>query len=152
MSRFMSGEEGKTSRLWRVLSFEALGVLVYFCVLVYLCIITIILCNSWLPFSTYLYLDFHLLSRRWLLHTGGSKMFEPLFHAGMNVFDHFFLQNVFFICMHLTKKIVWSTFFVFNPPKRDVFIRRGCLAGQISRIEGIPSIPEISSIRKSHWS
>ena len=43
-------------------------------------------------------------------------------------------------------------FFVFNPPKRDVFIRRGCLAGQISRIEGIPSILEICSIRKSHWS
>ena len=58
MSRFMSGEEGKTSRLWRVLSFEALGVLVYFCVLVYLCIITIILCNCVrvLSFEALLYL------------------------------------------------------------------------------------------------
>ena len=49
---------------------------------------------SWLSYSTYLYLDFHLLSRRWLLHTGGSKMFEPLFHAGLSVFDQFFLQNI----------------------------------------------------------
>ena len=27
---------------------------------------------SWLPYSTYLYLDFHLLSRRWLLHGASS--------------------------------------------------------------------------------
>ena len=45
--------------------------------------------SSWLPYSTDLYLDFHLLSRRWLLHTGGSKMFEPLFHAGLSVFYQF---------------------------------------------------------------
>ena len=47
---------------------------------------------SWLPYSTYLYLDFHLLSRRWQLNKGGSKMFQPLFHAGMSVFDQFFCR------------------------------------------------------------
>ena len=47
---------------------------------------------SWLPYSTYLYLDFHLLSRWWLLHTEGSKMFEHLFHAGVSVFDHLFCK------------------------------------------------------------
>ena len=41
-------------------------------------------------YSTYLYLDFHLLSRQWLLHTGGCKMFRPLFHAGMTVLTIFF--------------------------------------------------------------
>ena len=48
--------------------------------------------GSWLPYSTYLYLYFHLLSRRWLLHTGGSKIFKPLFCAGMSVFDQFFCR------------------------------------------------------------
>ena len=33
-------------------------------------------------------------SRRWWLHIWGSKMFEPLFHAGMSVFDQFVLQNI----------------------------------------------------------
>ena len=51
-------------------------------------------CPSWLPYSTYLYLDFHLLSRRWQLNKGGSKMFKPLLHAGMSVFEQFFLQNI----------------------------------------------------------
>ena len=50
---------------------------------------------SWLPYSTYLYLDFHLLSRRWRLHTGGSKMFKLLFQAGMNVLNQSFCR----ICM-----------------------------------------------------
>ena len=31
-------------------------------------------------------------SRRWWLHIWGSKMFEPLFHAGMSVFDQFFCR------------------------------------------------------------
>ena len=48
--------------------------------------------SSWLPYSTYLHLDFHLLSRRWQLHTGGSKMFKPLFHAGLSIFYHFFCR------------------------------------------------------------
>ena len=47
---------------------------------------------SWLPYSTYVYPDFHLLSRRWLLHTGGCKMFEPFFHAGRSVIDQLFCR------------------------------------------------------------
>ena len=52
-------------------------------------------CLSWLPFSTYLYLDFQLLSRRWRLNTGGSEMFKLLFQAGMNVLNQSFCR----ICM-----------------------------------------------------
>ena len=33
-------------------------------------------------------------SRRWWLHIGGSKMFEPLFQAGLSFPSHFFLQNI----------------------------------------------------------
>ena len=33
-------------------------------------------------------------SRRWQLHIGGSKMFEPLFQAGLSFPSHFFLQNI----------------------------------------------------------
>ena len=44
---------------------------------------------------TYLYLSLHLLSRRWRLHTGGSKMFKLLFQAGMNVLNESFWR----ICM-----------------------------------------------------
>ena len=50
---------------------------------------------SWLPYSTYLYLDLHLLSRWWRLHTEGSKMFKLLFQAGMNVLNQSFCR----ICM-----------------------------------------------------
>ena len=50
------------------------------------------ICPSWLPYSTCLYLDFHLLSRPWLLHTGGvqnvwalisrrNERFWPIFFA-----------------------------------------------------------------------
>ena len=46
-----------------------------------------------MPYSTDPYLDFHLLSRRWLLHTGGCKMFGPLFHAGMSVLTIFFFAE-----------------------------------------------------------
>ena len=48
---------------------------------------------SWFPYPTYLYLDFHLLSRRWRLHKGGSKMFKLLFQAGMNIWNQS-LQNM----------------------------------------------------------
>ena len=37
----------------------------------------------------------------------------------------------------------------FNPSKEQFFFRRGCLAGQISRIEGWPSILENCRMRKS---
>ena len=35
--------------------------------------------SSWLPYSTYLYVDFHLLSRRWRLHTGVVKCSSSYF-------------------------------------------------------------------------
>ena len=36
-------------------------------------------------------------------------------------FGPFFLLNVFFICMEATKTRIWSSFYGFYPPKRDVF-------------------------------
>ena len=77
--------------------------------------------GSWLPYSTYLYLDIHLLSRWWLLHTGGSKMFEPLFHAGMSVFDQFFFAE--YTCQLIEKELEAKNWFieVKNIPKSEVF-------------------------------
>ena len=37
-------------------------------------------------------LDLHLLSKRWRLHTWGCKMFKLLFHAGMDILNHFFCR------------------------------------------------------------
>ena len=78
--------------------------------------------SSWLPCSTYLYLDFHLLSRRWLLHTGGSKIFEPLFHAGMSTFDHFFAENTCQLIEEELEAKNWSIE-AENMPKKGSFLK-----------------------------
>ena len=48
--------------------------------------------TSWLPYSTYLHLDFYLLSRRWQPLQVCSKMFERLFRAGMGDLNQFFCK------------------------------------------------------------
>ena len=50
-------------------------------------------------------------SRRWWLHIGGSKMFEPLFQAGLSFPSHFFCKIFVFDISKLNFRghfLVWS--------------------------------------------
>ena len=50
-------------------------------------------------------------SRRWQLHIGGSKMFEPLFRAGLSFLSHFFCKILVFDRSKLNFRghfLVWS--------------------------------------------
>ena len=50
---------------------------------------------SWLAYSTYLYLDFHLLSRLWRLATPNivvKKCLSSYLTPGMSVLDNFFAK------------------------------------------------------------
>ena len=103
--------------------------------------------------SLYWYLDFcddHLVG-------GGNPLWasvdcsDPCWGLEWRFWPNFFAKCIFY--MHpkaATKKI--ANFFCVLPPQKRRFFRRGCLAGQISGIEGMPSFLEICSIRKSHWS
>ena len=50
-------------------------------------------------------------SRRWQLHIGGGKMFEPLFRAGLSFSGHFFCKIFVFDISNLNFRghfLVWS--------------------------------------------
>ena len=105
---------------------------------------------SRLPYSTYLYLDFHLLSRRWLLHTGGSKMFEPLFHAGMSVFDQFVCRiyiSAEKMRIRNQKLINWSGKHAKNTQFSKNFSKRASLKSGIPEMCHLKSrIPEMGQL------
>ena len=77
----------------------------------------------------------------WQPHIAGCKLFRPLLRAGISVFDHFFCKMYFLYVSGSCKKNLADFFWVL-PPQKSTFLWTGWLAGQISGIEGMPSILE----------
>ena len=83
----------------------------------------------------------------WQPHIAGCKLFRPLLRAGISVFDHFFCKMYFLYVSGSCKKNLADFFWVL-PPQKSTFLWTGWLAGQISGIEGMPSILENCIIKK----
>ena len=89
-------------------------------------------------------------SWRWWRHIRGCRLLRTSLRAGMRFLAHFFLQNVFFICLYLTKNLITSLFCHFLPPKNAVFSDPPRPGAYFARTEVPPQFWQ-SNYRYVHW-